>query len=85
MSRNRIHYFQIRISVAFGFLFPGVKFINHSVIILQLVLEHFRFGFGLVLVSILLSFVSKIYAIYLYRYMAYILRINGCKVTDISE
>jgi len=52
MSRNRIHYFQIRISVAFGFLFPGVKFINHSVIILQLVLEHFRFGFELVLVLI---------------------------------
>jgi len=41
-------------------------------------------GFGLVLVTIFHSFVSKINAIYLNRYMAYILLIIECYMTDIS-
>jgi len=60
MSRNRIHYFQIRTSIAFGFLFPGVKYINHFIIILQLVLDCFRFGFGSDLTFIYPQFICHI-------------------------
>jgi len=78
MSRNRINYFHIQTSTPFGFKFSGLKLITHFVIILQLVFERFRIGLGLVMVLIVHSFVSKIYAIYLYRYMAFKVRINGC-------
>jgi len=46
--------------------------------ILSLFYHCFWNGLGLVLVTIYRSFISKIYAIYLLRYMAYIWLINQC-------
>jgi len=51
-------------------------------LVFRVFFKWFWIGYGMVLVKIINSFNFKIYVLYLYRYMANILEIIECSMTD---